>query len=69
MDPPARADGRLGLVATANAVTPITGDDTPLLAASMWEHAAYPDYRENRARYLEAFWQLVSWDSVAARLR
>lgn len=64
-----RADGRLGLVATANAVTPITGDDTPLLASSMWEHAAYPDYRENRARYLDAFWQLVSWDSVAARLR
>ena len=64
-----RADGRLGIVSTANAATPVTGDDTPLLAASMWEHAAYPDYRDNRARYLEAFWHLVSWDSVAARLR
>ncbi|WP_394000992.1 superoxide dismutase [Luteimonas sp. WGS1318] len=64
-----RPDGRLGIVATANAATPLTGDDTPLLAVSLWEHAAYPDYRDNRPRYLEAFWQLVSWDSVAARLR
>ena len=64
-----RPDGRLGIVATANAATPLTGDDTPLLAVSVWEHAAYLDYRDNRLRYLEAFWQLVSWDSVAARLR
>lgn len=64
-----RADGRLGIVTTANAATPLTGDDTPLLAASLWEHAAYLDYRDNRQRYLDAFWQLVSWDSVAARLR
>ncbi len=64
-----RADGRLGIVVTANAATPLTGEDTPLLAASLWEHATYPDHREDRQRYLDAFWQLVSWDSVAARMR
>ena len=64
-----RRDGRLGLAVTANAATPLTGEDTPLLAASLWEHAWYLDYRDNRQRYLDAFWQLVSWDSVAARLR
>ena len=64
-----RPDGRLGIAATANAATPLTGEDTPLLAASLWEHAAYPEYRDSRQRYLDAFWQLVSWDSVAARMR
>jgi len=64
-----RPDGRLGIAATANAATPLTGEDTPLLAVSLWEHASYLDYRDNRQRYLDAFWQLVSWDSVAARLR
>ncbi|WP_101925882.1 MULTISPECIES: superoxide dismutase [Luteimonas] len=64
-----RQDGRLALVATANASTPVTGDDVPLLAACLWEHAWYLDYRENRTRYLDAFWHLVHWDSVAARLK
>ena len=64
-----RPDGRLALAATANASTPVTGDDVPLLAACLWEHAWYLDYRDNRARYLEAFWHLVNWDSVAARLK
>jgi len=64
-----RPDGRLALAATANASTPITGQDTPLLAISLWEHAWYLDYRDNRQKYLDAFWQLVNWDAVATRLR
>ena len=43
--------------------------DTPLLALSLWEHAWYLDYRDNRRKYLDAFWQLVNWEAVAARLR
>ncbi len=35
----------------------------------MREHAYYIDYRNGRAQYLEAFWKLVNWDFVAARLR
>ena len=64
-----RPDGRLAIAGTANASTPITGTDTPLLAMSLWEHAWYLDYRDNRRRYVEAFWRLVNWDAVASRLR
>ncbi len=64
-----RPDGRLALASTANAATPITGADVPLLAVCLWEHAWYLDYRDNRARYLEAFWHLVNWEAVAARLK
>ena len=62
-------DGRLAIVTTRNANTPLTGDSTPLLACDLWEHAYYADFQDDRGRYLQAFWRLVNWDFVGARLR
>lgn len=64
-----RPDGALALVGTGNAGSPLTGDDTPLLACDLWEHAYWGDYRGDRARYLEAFWKLVNWEFVAANMQ
>ncbi len=64
-----RPDATLALLATVNAGSPLTGEDLPLLACDLWEHAYYADYRGDRARYLEAFWKLVNWEFVAANLR
>ncbi len=64
-----RADGRLALLATPGSGSPVTGQDTPLLGCSLWEHAWLLDYREDRGRYLAAFWQLVDWKAVAARMK
>ena len=64
-----RPDATLALLATVNAGSPLTGEDLPLLACDLWEHAYYIDYRGDRARYLEAFWKLVNWEFVAANLR
>ena len=36
----------------------------PLLTCDLWEHAYYIDYRNQRARYLHAFWDLVNWEFV-----
>ena len=55
------SDGALDIVNTADAATPITGDDQPLLACDVWEHAYYIDYRHDRAAYLRALWKLVNW--------
>jgi Fe-Mn family superoxide dismutase len=61
-------DGTLAIRTTANADSPIADGGTPLLTCDVWEHAYYIDYRNARPKYVEAFWNLVNWEFVAANL-
>ena len=57
-------DGTLAIESTGNAGTPLTAGKTPLLTCDVWEHAYYIDYRNNRANYVAAFWELLNWRFV-----
>ncbi len=39
-----------------------------LLVVDVFEHAYYMDYKNNRAAFLDGFWNIVNWDEVNQRL-
>ncbi|QDZ43384.1 superoxide dismutase [Corynebacterium sp. sy039] len=40
---------------------------TPLLMLDMWEHAFYLQYKNVKADYVKAVWNVFNWEDVAAR--
>ena len=58
-------NGNLEVLSTGNAENPMTKNKTPLLTCDVWEHAYYIDTRNDRAKYINNFWELVNWNFVA----
>lgn len=55
--------GKLKIVKTANADTPLTDGMTPILVADVWEHAYYLDFQNRRPDFLSSYLDnLVNWD-------
>jgi Fe-Mn family superoxide dismutase len=62
--------GKLEIVKTGNAETPLTDGKKPLLVCDVWEHAYYIDYQNKRADFLKTFVdKLANWDSASAKLK
>jgi superoxide dismutase, Fe-Mn family len=58
---------KLAVVSTANQDNPLSDGQAPLLGVDVWEHAYYLKYQNLRPAYLDAWFNTVNWDTVAAR--
>ncbi len=51
--------GKLEIIKTSNANTPIAQGQSPLMTIDVWEHAYYIDYQNRRGDYVDAYMDIV----------
>lgn len=58
--------GKLFITASPNQDNPISEGTgrVPILALDVWEHAYYLKYKNLRADYVKAFWDILDWAKV-----
>jgi len=57
-------DHLLKFITTANQDTPLPLKLKPILMIDVWEHAYFLDYKSERARYVEEWFNVINWDKI-----
>lgn len=58
------ANKQLSIEITVNAANLLGTDKKTLLACDVWEHSYYIDTRNDKAKYVENFFQIINWEFV-----
>ena len=67
------SNGDLEVCSTANQDNPLMSgegcDGAPILGIDVWEHAYYLNYQNRRPDYVNAFFNVINWESVAKKYK
>eukprot|EP01121_Diplochlamys_sp_Union-15-3_P013603 TRINITY_DN424_c0_g3_i1.p1 TRINITY_DN424_c0_g3~~TRINITY_DN424_c0_g3_i1.p1 ORF type:complete len:226 (+),score=35.84 TRINITY_DN424_c0_g3_i1:44-721(+) len=55
-------DNKLKIFQGHDAINPLTYGLRPILTCDVWEHAYYIDFRNDRSKYVEKWWEVVNWE-------
>jgi Fe-Mn family superoxide dismutase len=62
-----RQTGRLLIMQIEKHNVNVYPDLKIMMVLDVWEHAYYLDYKNDRAKFIEAFWNIVNWNEVSKR--
>ena len=60
---------KLTVESSANQDSPLMEGKNVVFGIDVWEHAYYLKYQNRRPDYLAAWWNVINWDAVNARLK
>lgn len=61
--------GKLSIIALPNQDNPLSQSLYPILPLDVWEHAYYLKYQNLRADYIDAWFHVINWEAVLARMK
>lgn len=66
-----KADGKVVISSTPNQDNPLMDvadvKGTPIIGLDVWEHAYYLKFQNRRADFVDAFWNVIDWNTAEAR--